>query len=203
MTNEEMQKWLEEAAWKDREDTLRRVHHQEMQDEYDNDQERLAASIELTKKIHELGLGVAIGSVVQPCDAWLCFHLYRDKYGLDPELYSMFRIENHDDCRWILQFTDDLMPYIRDRLYDETHYPIQILEAMSDRLKEVKEIIRQNPFSEELKPYCERGGFTPFTQKEISESKDHVCNLMDMFAWWIDRQIEQTSSEDMFVVFGP
>lgn len=109
MTNEEIQEWLEAANWKDREDTLRRIQSQKMLDEYDDDQERLTASIELTKKIHALGLGVAIGPVVQSCDAWLCFHIYRDKYGLAPERYSMFRIENHDDCRWVLQFTDDLM----------------------------------------------------------------------------------------------
>ena len=42
------------------------------------------------------------------------------------------------------------------------YHSIQILEAMSDRLKEVKETIRQNPFSEELKPYCESSEFTPF-----------------------------------------
>ena len=95
------------------------------------------------------------------------------------------------------------MPYIRDRLYDETHYPIQILEAMSNRLKEVSEFIRQDPFSKELSPYCESDRFTPFTQKEISENKEHVINLLEMFAWWIDRQVENTSDEDMFVVFGP
>ena len=41
------------------------------------------------------------------------------------------------------------------------------------------------------------------TQNEINENKEHVIDLLEMFAWWIDRQIENTSDEDMFVVFGP
>ena len=82
-------------------------------------------------------------------------------------------------------------------------YPIQILEAMSGRLKEVSEFIRQDPFCKELSSYCESDRFTPFTQNEINENKEHVIDLLEMFAWWIDRQIENTSDEDMFVVFGP
>ena len=74
---------------------------------------------------------------------------------------------------------------------------------MSDRLKEVSAFILQDPFCDELSSYCESDGFTPFTQNEISENKEHVINLFEMFAWWIDQQIANTSDEDMFVVFGP
>lgn len=202
MPYEQMHNWLKNAKVLDREDALYRLGHTEMICEYPDVLDRLAASIKLAKKLLKLPCRVAIGPVVHPCDADLCFHIYSEDLN-DMDDVSMFRMVGYDDGRRFLQFVDDIMPFIRDRLYDETHYPIKVLEAVGNRLKEIKGIIIQNPFSEELRPYCESKDFTPYTPEEINEDKDSFIALFDTFTKWIDLQLEHYDDDEMFVVIGP
>jgi len=201
---EHMFKWLNSIKELEKLDTLYRLGHNEMVDEYEDLLERLAASIKLTKELQKLPCKVSIGPVVHPSPQGLSFHLYNKKGYENAEELSMFRIEDtYDDCRF-MQFTYNLLPYTSERCYDETIYPIQLLEATGKQLKEVRDQIRQDPYSEKLSKYYVKMPFETFSPDEVDKDRERFIALFDILTRWIDWQLEQCDSDSaMFVVIGP
>lgn len=204
MPYERMLKWLNSVKELEKLDTLYRLGHNEMVYEYDDLLERLAASIKLTKELQRLPCKVSIGPVVHPSPQGLSFHLYDEDGYENADDLSMFRIEDtYDDCRF-MQFTYNVLPYTTDRCYDETIYPIQLLEAVGNQLKEVKNLIRQDPYSNKLSKFYEKMPFTTFSPDEIDKDKERFITLFDILTKWIDWQLEHCDSDSaMFVVIGP
>ena len=204
MPYEHMLKWLSSVKELEKLDTLYRLGHNEMVHEYDDLLERLAASIKLTKELQKLQCKVSIGPVVHPSPQGLSFHLYDENGYENADELSMFRIEDtYDDCRF-MQFTYNIMPYTTDRCYDETIYPIQMLEAVGNQLKEVRDLIRQDPYSKKLSKYYEKMPFTTFSPDEVDKDKKRFIELFDILTRWIDWQLEHCDSDSaMFVVIGP
>ncbi len=99
----------------------------------------------------------------------------------------------------------NILPYTTDRCYDETIYPIQMLEAVDKQLKEVRDLIRQDPYSKKLSRFYEKMPFTTFSPDEVDKDKKRFIALFDILTRWIDWQLEHCCDSDsaMFVVIGP
>ena len=200
----EMAKWLAKASPLEREDTLSRLEFNEMKQSYEDMLDRLAASIKLTKKLEKLPCCVGIGSIEGYRGDNLCFHVLPTDYSCDKGNISMLRIEEIESLA-ILQFIDDICPYIRERFYDETYLPIEYLKCMAERIKEIRAVIIQNPYDDLNDYYCTRNAYSHITSAWIAENKTRVIKLFDVFIEWAEQQdkIYGYGHNRMFSVSGP
>ena len=79
-----------------------------------------------------------------------------------------------------------------------------ISKAVGKQLKEVRDLIRQDPYSEKLNMYYVKMPFETFTADEVDKDRERFIALFDILTRWIDCQLENCEPDSaMFVVIGP
>ena len=125
-----------------------------------------------------------------------------------------------DQATFILPFIADEVPYMR-YWKAENHIPLQMLDAIVSRMKEVKEMLVNDIRNPELKPYIDRFDlhelmlFREHDQKAVAEAikndpvgflyehRMEVAALYDVFIQWSEIQLQCYSDDRMLNIQGP
>ncbi len=202
MGTDAMMDWLNHAREACRNDVFARLETQEMEEDYEDLLDRLAASIRLEKQLLKLPVCVGISASGTRGGDHLCFYVHEDRPA-ERSHKSMLLIHSEDSLI-LLQFIDDICPYLRERFYADTMLPIEYLQTMVKRLKEVKAQLIENPMDPALAPYFATSYFTRITQEWVAENRSAVIKLFDVFNKWAEEQISlYASAYPMIVISGP
>ena len=217
MSIEEIFRWLKGCDEREIDDIHMRMSFSEMEKEFPNLADRLAASIRITKwqrkqifDIRYSGHGYYGSEIL--------FHLVTDGFD-EADKFSVLKIEE-ESATFILPIINDIYPYIYERYYlTENHIPVEMWEEIIERIKEVRDQVIKGIFNTKLREYIkmfnlfvlgDRNDPRLWSKDEeeniafVYEHRFEIAHLYDIFIQWSDAQFHHHyCDERMFNIQGP
>lgn len=215
MSCEKAYNWLKETAWMDK-SYGRYMYLTEMVQGYPNPADRYVEGVNISKEEEKtsfyfgynkyIGGAVGIRPVVNIWD-------------IKKEEISTLVIDDVD-AGPILDVIAEYYPYIDKRYYGPNHIPAEMWVQIMNKIKKIRDLIIEDPLSEELDDYLKKENFHYLergceVEDEIMFFKDFrefVCKykydavkIYDVFLKWSQAQLDAYDYDDglMFNVEGP
>lgn len=218
---EEAYHWLDSCSDEEKDDVFARMKFLEMQRKYPNPAERFIASVNISKWQQKQIFDIRYSSIGY-YGSEILFHIVPDTFYHDESSnISVLKIEE-ESASFILPFISDVYPNIYDRYYaTENHISFEMWERIIYRLKKAKEMILNDTFNPDLKPYIrkfnlfvladheEPNYWIKINNNEVQFLYDHryeVGHLYDVFIRWSEIQLKthcRGGQGRMFNIQGP
>ena len=214
-----------EAAFKWAENNIDRAYKKydycmyktEMLDAFPNPADRFVKGIYIEKQIQKEKFGMAYcGSFGGALD----FNIYLPWETCESEYISTLSIDE-DDVIPLLEIIHEFYPYIYERFYETNHLPASMMRDIVEKMKEVRELLINDTYSDKLKPYLKNEhGFDYLAYKDgapadelfyqnrmefLHRHRYEAARLYDVFINWTEKQLETYGGcySVMFNVEGP
>ena len=218
MSVEEAFNWMKSCSAAEQNDTLDRMYFREMEDKFPNPAERLINSVRITKWLRKRNYrvryeGLDRGGEIQ-------FHVVPYEDEKDRKSFSGLSMD--EECAsYILPFVQEFYP-INERYYlFDNHVPAEMWKKILDRIREAKELVLNNPYSDELGKHMMEFDLYAFKEPSaciwesgkrcdpadfVSEHRFDIASLYDVFILWSEVQLEYYGARGdgcMFNIKGP
>ncbi len=195
------------------------MYKTEMFDAFPNPADRFVKGINIEKQIQREKFNMAYcGSFGGAID----FNVYFPWEIYDSEEISTLSIDE-DDAIPLLEIIHEFYPYIYERFNEKNHLPDSMMRDIVEKMKEVRELLINDTYSDKLKPYLKNEhGFNYLVAYKDGAPVDELfyknrieflhrhrfeaARLYDVFINWAEKQLETYCggyNSVMFNVEGP